>query len=248
MNANVKKILVLATLSVTALLALSIAVTDRGREGTFRTEQDLPTVSALGRPPEPATFTTIALPILQNKVISQKQATSVATLTDPYTVTMSPMGNVRFEHVPLRVVTLDANYNDMLVALGEGSKLVATGYRGNFYDGFYEKLGVKANFDPNHLTFLSSGAGGTFDKELFYQLHADVHHIDPVQLATTRGWSQSDVEEIARNVGPFFANRYSRDNSYGGKEPYQYYTLWELSAKVGEVYQRPEIIAKLTAV
>jgi ABC-type Fe3+-hydroxamate transport system substrate-binding protein len=167
----------------------------------------------------------------------------------PYSVSMSPMGEVRFKRVPRRVVTLDANYNDTLVALGQGSKLIATGYQNNFYDGFYAKLGgLKTGIDPRRLAFLSGGAGGTFDKELFYSLHADVHHIDPLQLAASRGWSQSDVEEISRNVGPFFANRYSRDNSYTGKAKYEYYSLWELAAKVGEVYRRAETIARLKAV
>ena len=57
-----------------------------------------------------------------------------------YSVSMSPMGEVRFPHTPKRVVTLDANYNDMLVAAGQGKTLLATGYRGNFYDGFYSEL------------------------------------------------------------------------------------------------------------
>ena len=167
----------------------------------------------------------------------------------PYSVTMSPMGEVRFPRVPRRAVTLDANYNDMLTALGEGSKLVATGYQNNFYDGFYNQLnGVRPDIDPRRLAFLSSGGGGMFDKELLYSLHADVHHIDPLQLAASRGWSESDVQEIAHNVGPFFANRYSRDNNYQGNKHYEYYSLWELSAKVGEVYHRADTIARLQAV
>ncbi len=115
------------------------------------------------------------------------------------------------------MVTLDANYNDMLVALGEGKKLVATGYRGNDFDGFDKDLGVNSNYDARRLTYLSSGGGTGFDKEVFYALHADVHHIDPLQLAAVKGWSRADVDEISRNVGPFFANRYSRDNNYAGK-------------------------------
>ena len=167
----------------------------------------------------------------------------------PYSVAMSPMGEVRFPHVPRRVVTLDANYNDMLAALGQGSKLVATGYQNNFYGGFYSQLnGVRPAMDPRRLAFLSSGGGAMFDKELLYSLHADVHHIDPLQLAASRGWSESDVQEIARNVGPFFANRYSRDNNYKGREHYEYYSLWELSAKVAEVYHRADTIAQLQAV
>jgi iron complex transport system substrate-binding protein len=166
-----------------------------------------------------------------------------------YTVSMSPMGDVHFSHVPKRIVTLDANYNDMLVALGEEGNLVATGYQNNFYDGFYHELaGSKVNLDPDRLTYLSHAGGGMFDKELLYSLHPDIFHIDPVQLASSRGWSRADVDEIARNVAPFFANRYSRENTYSGKEPYTFYTLWELSEKVGEVYRRPERMVQLQQV
>jgi len=174
--------------------------------------------------------------------------TNTSTKSAPYSVTMSPMGTVHFNHIPQRIVTQDANYNDMLVAVRQDHKLIATGYEGNFFDGFYAQLpDVQVGLDPHRLTYLS-GSGGMFDKELLYSLHADVHHIDPLQLVRSRGWSPADVEEIARNVGPFFANRYSRENSYPGKEPYEYYTVWELSEKVAQVYRCPEIIAQLKAV
>jgi iron complex transport system substrate-binding protein len=168
--------------------------------------------------------------------------------TVPYTVEMSPMGTVRFDHVPRRIVTQDANYNDIMVALGQGDKLIATGFRGNSYDGFYDALGVKSGYNAASLKILSPGGGILFDKELLYALHADVHHIDPVVLASTKGWSQSDVEEVARNVGPFFANRYSRDASYNGNQPYKYYSLWELSDKVAQVYRESPRIEGLRAV
>lgn len=169
--------------------------------------------------------------------------------SSPYTVSMSPMGEVRFEHVPRRVVTWDANYNDMLVALGQESKLIATGYQHNFFDGFYAQIpGVKIAIDPLQLIYLFGSSGSMFDKELLYALRADVHHIDPLRLASSPSWTRADVEEIARNVGPFFANRYSRENSYPGKDPYEYYTIWELSDKVAQVYRCPERIARLKAV
>lgn len=175
-------------------------------------------------------------------------STNAPAATKPYVVNMSPMGAVTFPQLPQRVVTQDANYNDMLVAVRAEPKLLATGYPGNFYDGFYAELpDVTVGLDPRQLKYLSP-IGGMFDKELLYALHADVHHIDPLQLGRSRGWSPADVAEIARNVGPFFANRYSREDSYPGKEPYEFYTLWELADKVAQVYQRPEPIAQLKQV
>jgi len=163
-----------------------------------------------------------------------------------YVVEMSPMGPVCFAHPPRRVVTQDANYNDMLVALSQEEKLVATAYANNLFNGFYQQLpGAIRGIDRQRVTILAGAAGTLFDKETLYALHADVHHIDPLQLAASRGWNRADVEEIARNVGPFFANRYSRDNNYAGPEPYAYYSLWELSAKVGEVYRRTSRITRL---
>ena len=167
----------------------------------------------------------------------------------PYSVTMSPVGTIQFQRPPERIVTQDANYNDMLVAVGCDHGLIATGYENNFFNGFYEQLsGVKIAINPEILIYLSGQTGNMFDKELLYQLHADIHHIDPLQLMSSRSWSRANVEEIARNVAPFFANRYSRENIYPGKEPYEFYTVWELADKVAQVYRRPNRIAKLKEV
>lgn len=175
-------------------------------------------------------------------------ATSAPAPEQPYSVTMSPMGAVTFVRVPKKIITLDANYNDMLVGLGRQRGLIATGYRHNQYDGFYRQLpGVDTAIDYENLKYVASAGGGSFDKETLYSLHADVHHIDPVQLSRMRGWSKADVEEIARNVGPFFANRYSRTGEYQGSEPYEFYTLWELSGKVAEVYRDEKRFAELKA-
>jgi ABC-type Fe3+-hydroxamate transport system substrate-binding protein len=183
------------------------------------------------------------LSVLRTKDTKQPAPTQKS---EPYSVTMSPVGTVRFERPPERIVTQDANYNDMLVAVSRDDKLTTTGYQNNFFDGFYKQLpGVKVSIDPQKLTYLSAGTGGLFDKELLYKLRPDIFHIDPLQLATSRGWSRADVDEIARNVAPFFANRYSRENIYPGKEPYEFYGVWELADKVAQVYRRPKRITLL---
>ncbi|MBI3828014.1 MAG: ABC transporter substrate-binding protein [Planctomycetes bacterium] len=227
MNRIAKLVLVGTVLFGTGMLAILLIATSSGATSpAFRTtESEKSGVSS----PSPA-----------------KDSPQAAS--QPYTVSMSPMGEVRFAHVPERVVTLDANYNDILIAVREEPKLLATGSNINFNDSFYAELtDVKVRIDRDKLKYMYGQGGTMFDKELLYALHADVYHIDPLQLARSRGWTKADVEEIARNVGPFFANRYSRENSYSGEEPYEYYTVWELAEKVSQVYRQPQRIARLKA-
>ena len=185
-----------------------------------------------------------------NAVVVVQPALTQGTDT-AYTVTMSPVGTVRFLRPPQRIVTGDANYTDMLVALGCGSRIIAGASATNLYTGFYAQLaGLKTGIDPLALQSLdgSSGVRLGFDKELLYKLHADIHHLDPLQLMAGGRWTPADIDEITRNVGPFFANRYSRENIYPGKEPYEFYTVWELSDKVGQVYRHAERMARLKAI
>jgi len=176
-------------------------------------------------------------------------ASASAVSNAPYFVEMSPSGRVRFDHPPRRIVTQDANYNEILITLGVENRLIATGSSNNFFDGFFQQIpGVTNTVDYRKLTYLFGASGTLFDKETLYALHAEVHHIDPLQLASSKGWSRADVDEIARNVGPFIANRYSRENSYPGKESYMYYNVWELSDKIAQVYRRPAVIPQLEAI
>lgn len=155
-----------------------------------------------------------------------------------YGVSLSPVGTVYFSSAPRKVVVYDANYVDMLVALNLGDRIVAAGFPGEFetlyIPNFYRQL-------PG-VTFRASGiqplysAGSGLDKEVLYSLNADIHHIDPVHLKNFSHWTDKDIDEIERNVAPFFANRFSRAHNYGGREDYQYYTLWELFRKIAAVY------------
>jgi len=164
-----------------------------------------------------------------------------------YSVTMSPVGEVAFDAVPETVVSYDDQWADHLVALGQGDRLVALGNPENFVTAFYGQLpGVE--FDPGGLTALLQG--DSLDKEMLYELDADVHHLDPYRVLDTwgDGWERTDVEEIGTNVGPWFANRYSAYRDYGGDRPYQYYSVWELARKFAAVYQVPARPAQLKRV
>ncbi len=165
------------------------------------------------------------------------------------TITLSPCGTVTFKKVPERIITMDANYNDMLETFGKGGGLIATGSKYNFYDGFYKQVpGMKIGIPYDKLVFMmGDNTGNAYDKEFFYKMKADVHHIDPFQLARMKGWTKADVEEISRNVAPFFANRFSRENRYDGEGEYKFYDIWELSEKIGEVYHSEDKVSKIKA-
>ncbi|SFR91070.1 ABC-type Fe3+-hydroxamate transport system, substrate-binding protein [Halomicrobium zhouii] len=176
-------------------------------------------------------------------------STPSATEDTGYSVTMSPVGTVEFERPPETATVYDATWADALVGLGHGDAVLSLGHPENYYAGYYDQLdGV--SFDPSELAPLYNDG---LDKEQFYELDADVHHLDPVNIGYSgwSGWSMRDVEEIESNVGPFFANRLSRAHSdppgeYGGE--YEYYSLWELTEKLGQVYRETERAAELKAI
>ncbi|SIR00640.1 ABC-type Fe3+-hydroxamate transport system, substrate-binding protein [Haladaptatus litoreus] len=167
---------------------------------------------------------------------------STNTAETSYSVTMSPVGEVTFEETPSNVMAYSPQYVDMLVAFGHADSLNSVGFPGDTVTGlqyFYDTLdGVSLSTDG--LTQLFNDG---MDKELFYELDSDVHLMDPAWATTFKGWSRDDVEEIAENVGPWFANRYSRQHAQppeAYRDDYQYYTLWELSEKVAAVFGEQE--------
>ena len=130
-----------------------------------------------------------------------------------YSVTMSPMGTVYFDHVPKKVLTGDSNYNEILAATRDADKIVRTSYLHHRYDGFYNEIpGFKSGLNWDLMKNLADSSGrASFDKEYLYALKAEVHHLDPLVVMQSKGWTPEDVIEVSQNVGPFFANRGSRD-------------------------------------
>ena len=164
--------------------------------------------------------------------------TSTGTGTGSYTVNMAPMGDVEFDGVPERVAIYDSVWADHLVALGQQDRIVSLGWPDRYFTGYYDQLpGV--SFDTSELPGMWSDG---LPKELFYELDADVHHLDPCRwLSFDSGWSREDFDEVEQNVGPFFANRFSRAHSTPPEgqcqEEYQYYSVWELAETFSRVYQ-----------
>ncbi|WP_129115216.1 ABC transporter substrate-binding protein [Halegenticoccus tardaugens] len=163
---------------------------------------------------------------------------------DPYTVSMEPMGEVEFDEVPERYVTYKEAYAEMAIALGKADGLVGTdieyGSQEELNDLYYDELpGVSFPTADEGVTDIRGG-GEEVDKEIFYEIDADLHLMDPNLPRVYFEWEQKDAEEIAENVAPFFGNfiRRPRDDSWG--EKYEFYSLYEAFEKVAQVFREEE--------
>ncbi len=165
-----------------------------------------------------------------------------------YTVTMAPMGEIEFEAVPQDVFTILGHHTDMLLALGRGDAINAMHGPG-YHQALYEKL-------VHHLDGVSVDWEGLYSswpptKEKLYELDSDVHIADPAKVATADGWDDGDVQEIDKNVAPWFGNTLSgtnREPPESWADRYEYYTLWEIFGKIAQVFRASERYEALASV
>jgi len=161
--------------------------------------------------------------------------TQSSAVETPYSVSIEPMGSVEFDSVPETWVANNGSWADMGIALGleppEGVWLT-----GRYHTQYYDEIpGV--NVDKSDMISLYQGS---VDREIFYELEADVHVIDPNFLLNRfKGWEQSDVDEVAESVGPFFGNSIF-STGYGWHEDYRYYSLYEAFEKLAAAFQERE--------
>ncbi|WP_459194060.1 ABC transporter substrate-binding protein [Halosimplex sp. J119] len=166
--------------------------------------------------------------------------TESPTASDPtgtdagYSVTMEPVGTVEFDEPPETWFPYTGDYADMGVALGEGNGLSAIGVRARFGTHYYEELpGVSV--DKSELTQLWQDGTG---KEIFYELDADLHVIDPNFAVNRLQWNREDVAEIRENVAPFLGNTiFSRAYDW---HDYAEYSLYEAFEKLARVFQKQD--------
>lgn len=154
----------------------------------------------------------------------------------PYTASIQPVGEVTFESVPETWVTYKLGYADIAFALGVGDGLLGLDRPGTFLSPmrelFYSQLPGAEIPAAGEMTNIRGG--GSISVELFYELDADIHLIDPRLPEFYFGWSENDVEEVRENVAPFFGSFARR------KLPrdYEFYTLYEVFDRVADVFQR----------
>ncbi|NLV08674.1 ABC transporter substrate-binding protein [Halomicrobium mukohataei] len=165
---------------------------------------------------------------------SEATDTPTETAADTgYSVSMEPVGTVEFDAVPETWVANNGSWADMGIALGQQPP-EGVWLPGRYHTHYYDDVpGVSV--DTDDMTALYQDG---VSKERFYALEGDVHVIDPNFLQNRfKGWEQSDVDEVAETVAPFFGNSIF-SGGYSWHENYQYYDLYEAFEKLAAVFQQ----------
>jgi iron complex transport system substrate-binding protein len=171
-----------------------------------------------------------------SKATTESGTTEGETTEDgAYSVEMAPVGEVTFESVPETWVANNGSWADMGVALGREPP-EAVWLTPRYHTQYYDEL-PDVSVDKSEMTDLYSDG---VSKELFLDLDADVHVIDPNFLLNRfKGWEQSDVDEITQTVGPFFGNSIF-STGYDWHQDYEYLSLYEAFEKLAQVFQRTD--------
>ena len=109
----------------------------------------------------------------------------------PYSVSIEPVGEVTFESVPETWVANNGSWADMGIALGlEPPKGVWL--KNRYHTQYYDAV-PGLSVDKSDMVSLYQEGGITDD--VFYELDADVHVMDPNFLMNRfKGWNRDDVE------------------------------------------------------
>ncbi|MFC5367289.1 ABC transporter substrate-binding protein [Salinirubrum litoreum] len=152
---------------------------------------------------------------------------------ESYSVSIEPVGEVTFDSVPETWVANNGSWADMGIALGlEPPKAVwlTNRYHTQYYDAIPD-----LSVDTSDMVSLYQDG---VSKELFYELNADVHVMDPNFLQNRfKGWAESDVAEVEDRIGPLFGNCIYAQH-YPWHEDYRYYSLYEGFEKLSRVFDR----------
>jgi iron complex transport system substrate-binding protein len=161
-----------------------------------------------------------------------------------WTVKMEPRTEVTFESVPAEVVVYRAVYADMLIALGHGDALVGIQDTQNLPMDMLAQL-PEVSVDTDRITPLFRD--GKFDKEILYEIDADLHLIDPNQAKVNMDLNEADISELEANVAPWLGSQIRRASSAYGPG-YPYYTLYEAFEKVADAFREQQRYQALATV
>jgi len=162
---------------------------------------------------------------------SQTSGNETPTGTGSYEVCMEPNGCHTLDSVPEEFIVYHQGPVDMMLSLGQGEGIVASGFPSTFPTEYLDQI-PNVSFDPSTVTALNED--GTPDKELFYELDVDIHLVDHNVAMEYFGLDEADVEELEDNVAPFHGS-WMRRQDYS--EEYPYYGLYEGLDRYAEVFQ-----------
>ncbi|MFD1600606.1 ABC transporter substrate-binding protein [Halobellus rarus] len=164
-------------------------------------------------------------------------STNTTTSDGSYTVTMAPMGDVKFDSPPETIFTRLTHLAGMAFALGRGNDVNAM-HAPDYYDALWNQFTPR--LDGVSLDWTGLYSSWEPSKEKLYELDSDVHLADPASVFALQGWNMADIEEVRNNISPWFGNQFS--DSHGAPpdewtDQYEYYSLWEMFEKVAAVFQ-----------
>jgi iron complex transport system substrate-binding protein len=169
--------------------------------------------------------------------------TSKATTTTEDTstsATMAPVGTLEFDSAPESFVGGWGFEADVMTALGQSDKIVASEGPEFWFTGFYDKLpGVSAP-DPDSLDRVLTD-DWSVRKEFLYELDPDLLATDPNRYLTYYGLDEAGAREINDEIAPFFGNVSRRKRGDGWStwpagESYPYYTIPEFVSRYGDLF------------
>jgi len=190
---------------------------------------------------------------------TDQQATNTASKTElegetgsstpepNYTVELSPVGTVTLEEPPTDVFTHFPWFPDMASALGRGETVNHLWWDGTVAGLEYFTDG----FEDFEVEWADEAGEYGFGKEQLYELDSDLHLVDPSWVTTRDDWTESDIDEVADNVGPWLGNYYSSYHATppeGWADEYEYYPLWDLFDRVATLYGERERYEALASV
>jgi iron complex transport system substrate-binding protein len=170
--------------------------------------------------------------------------TETAPEAESWTVRMEPRTKATFESVPESVVVYRADYADVVIALGHGDALVGMQDTQSLPIDILDELpGVSVT--PDDITPLQEN--GEYDKEVFYEIDADLHLIDPNNAKNYFEFDEADIAELETNVAPWLGSFIRRPQESIGPN-YPHYTLYEAFEKVATVFRERERYQALASI
>jgi iron complex transport system substrate-binding protein len=175
---------------------------------------------------------------------TEPEETTESDASESWTVAMKPRTEVTFESVPESVVVYRADYADMLIALGQSDALTGMQDTQSLPTDMLDQL-PDVSVDPETITPLRQDGG--YDKEIFYDIDADLHLIDPNNAKVYFEFDEADISELEANVAPWLGSFIRRPQENIGPD-YPHYTLYEAFENVSAAFRERERYDALKAI